>query len=119
MLNFVLSSRKIVPTKVNERNLLMGTGILTTTPVYFQLTQSGVDLLLIYAQNTMETHSTSETNVFEQLDTYPWKSDAEFQTGLRAILGSNPSQEQAGYLTLRAQCFYYSRYVASSYFYFR
>jgi len=48
--------------------------------------------------------------VFEQLDSYPWHSDPEFQSGLQAILGSDPSPDQAEHLTLRARCFYFSRY---------
>lgn len=47
---------------------------------------------------------------FEQLDNYAWNSDPEFQSGLQAILGSNPSTEQAEHLTLRARCFYFARY---------
>ena len=58
----------------------------------------------------MATQTAAEADIFHQLDIYPWWSDEEFKSGLRAILGSNPSQEQAEYLTLRAKCFYYSRY---------
>ncbi|MCJ1391468.1 hypothetical protein MMC18_004332 [Xylographa bjoerkii] len=53
--------------------------------------------------------STQDTELFRQLDTYPWASDKEFQNGLRAILGPNPRPEQAEQLTLRARCFYYAR----------
>lgn len=49
--------------------------------------------------------------LFQQLDTYSWDSDEEFQSGLQAILGPNPTSEQAEPLTLRARCFYYSRHV--------
>ncbi|KAL2350462.1 hypothetical protein BJ546DRAFT_858301 [Cryomyces antarcticus] len=47
--------------------------------------------------------------VYERVDSYPWDADEEFQGGLQAILGSNASPEQTSELTLRAQCFYYSR----------
>jgi len=50
-----------------------------------------------------------DTNIYEQLDNYPWDSDKEFQGGLTAILGPNPSPSQLQDLTLRAQCFYLSR----------
>ncbi|MCJ1377198.1 hypothetical protein MMC17_000290 [Xylographa soralifera] len=55
--------------------------------------------------------SVNSTNaeLFHQLDIYPWASDEEFQSGLRAILGPHPKPEQAEQLTLRARCFYYSR----------
>ena len=62
-------------------------------------------------KHTMATDSSDESSVFRQLDDYPWESDGEFQSGLIAILGSNPSPEQAEYLTLRAKCFYYARYL--------
>ena len=58
----------------------------------------------------MAAQTTAEADIFHQLDNYPWWSDEEFQDGLHAILGSDPSQEQAEYLTLQAKCFYYSRY---------
>ncbi|KAG9233127.1 hypothetical protein BJ875DRAFT_485424 [Amylocarpus encephaloides] len=47
--------------------------------------------------------------VFEQLENYHWDNDKEFQGGLSAILGPNPSPSQIQDLTLRAQCFYLSR----------
>jgi hypothetical protein len=47
--------------------------------------------------------------LFEQLESYPWATDEEFQSGLRAILGPSPNTGQAEHLTLRARCFYYSR----------
>ena len=47
---------------------------------------------------------------FQQLEDYAWDSDPEFQSGLQAILGPNPSAEQAEHLTLRARCFYFARY---------
>jgi len=48
------------------------------------------------------------TDIFRQLETYPWDKDKEFQGGLSAILGLNPSSSQLEDLTLRAQCFYLS-----------
>lgn len=64
----------------------------------------------------MDTSQQSESptqtqNPFEELDQYPWDSDAEFQTGLSSILASNQSPELADDLTLRARCFYYARYA--------
>ncbi|KZF20650.1 hypothetical protein L228DRAFT_222754 [Xylona heveae TC161] len=47
--------------------------------------------------------------IFEQLECYPWGNDAEFQSGLLAILGQNPSPDQARELEIRAKCFYFSR----------
>jgi hypothetical protein len=55
--------------------------------------------------------STADSSVYEQLDSYPWDSDQEFQGGLTAILGNDPPAEQASELTLRARCFYYQRLV--------
>ena len=54
---------------------------------------------------------TQQTSIFQDLTDYPWDSDPEFQSGLRAILGPDPSPSQAEHLTLRARCFYYSRYI--------
>jgi len=50
-------------------------------------------------------------SIFQQLEDYAWASDTEFQSGLQAILGTNPAPEQAEQLTLRARCFYLSRYI--------
>lgn len=47
--------------------------------------------------------------IFQQLENYAWDSDPEFQTGLQALLGSDPSAEQAEHLILRARCFYFAR----------
>ena len=57
----------------------------------------------------METGDSNEGTFFQQLEDYPWGSDAEFQSGLAAILGPEPSPEQAERLNLRAKCFYYAR----------
>ena len=55
--------------------------------------------------------TSADTALFEQLDSYDWDSDEDFKNGLEAILGANPSPEQAAELTLRARCFYYDRYI--------
>lgn len=59
----------------------------------------------------MASVSSDETDLYRQVDDYPWESDEEFQSGLEAILGSHPSQEQAESLTLQAKCFYYARFA--------
>ncbi|KAI9759382.1 MAG: hypothetical protein M4579_002371 [Chaenotheca gracillima] len=55
------------------------------------------------------TPAAGDTSLYERLEEYPWDSDEEFQGGLNAILGPNPSSEQEEQLTIRARCFYYSR----------
>lgn len=52
----------------------------------------------------------ASNGLYEALEGYNWDDDAEFQSGLSAILGSNSPPEQAVELTLRARCFYYARY---------
>lgn len=61
--------------------------------------------------NTSEpsSASTGPNAINAAVDRYPWDDDQEFQAGLRAILGTNSTPEQAAELTLRARCFYYSR----------
>lgn len=54
-------------------------------------------------------------HVYAALERYHWDDDAEFQSGLSAILGSNSTPEQAAELALRARCFYYSRYASERY----
>ena len=61
----------------------------------------------------MTEQITPSSDIFYQLEEYPWEADEDFQSGLRAIVGPTAPQEQAEYLTLRAKCFYYSRYIAS------
>ena len=56
----------------------------------------------------------SDEAIFQQLESYPWNSDTEFQSGLQAILGPNPTPEHAQQLELRARCFYFSRYATSN-----
>ena len=58
---------------------------------------------------TEMTQEPTNQDLFHAIETYPWESDQEYQHGLQAILGHNPDQEQANYLTTRAQCFYYAR----------
>ncbi|KAF2118707.1 hypothetical protein BDV96DRAFT_684384 [Lophiotrema nucula] len=58
---------------------------------------------------TTPATSDSSNSLYEALEKYNWDDDAEFQSGLSAILGSNSTPEQAAELTLRARCFYYSR----------
>ncbi len=65
--------------------------------------------------NTRRRQS-QENTTFQQLENYPWDTDTEFQSGLHAILGSNPTPDQAEHLTLRARSFYFSRYTASKTF---
>ncbi|KAH9867714.1 hypothetical protein IAQ61_008309 [Plenodomus lingam] len=48
-------------------------------------------------------------DVYAALERYDWDHDAEFQSGLSAILGVNSTAEQAAELAVRARCFYYSR----------
>ncbi|TQS38008.1 hypothetical protein Golomagni_01496 [Golovinomyces magnicellulatus] len=57
-----------------------------------------------------DPHTVSEEiDLYRQLDEYQWDQDKEFQGGLSAILGPNPIPSQIFDLTLRAQCFYFSR----------
>ncbi|KAK4983335.1 hypothetical protein LTR50_007288 [Elasticomyces elasticus] len=51
----------------------------------------------------------SSTSIYHDLDIYPWESDRQFQSGLRAILGSATSPGHAERLELRAKCYYYAR----------
>lgn len=53
-------------------------------------------------------------DLYKQVEDYPWDHDVEFQGGLEAILGSTASLEQAQELTLRARCFYYTRWLVVS-----
>jgi hypothetical protein len=54
--------------------------------------------------------------VFHHLSTYPFDQDAEFQSGLSAILGhpdtraSAEEAQQNADLVLEAQCFFFARY---------
>ncbi|GAB7340650.1 hypothetical protein MBLNU457_7046t1 [Dothideomycetes sp. NU457] len=55
------------------------------------------------------TQGVDQEDLYKQLDAYDWDNDREFQSGLRAILGSSSSPEQLEHLTTRAKCFFYSR----------
>lgn len=57
----------------------------------------------------MDSTERGSADLFAQVDRYGWSSDADYQAGLRALLGSNAPWEQAVDLTIRARCFYYSR----------
>lgn len=80
----------------------------------------------------MSTEPSNNEKLFEELDSYNWDKDAEFQVcptlfaqpnnpipsslkltlrkaGLSAILGPNPSPSQLRDLTIRARTFYYAR----------
>ncbi|KFY58789.1 hypothetical protein V496_05954 [Pseudogymnoascus sp. VKM F-4515 (FW-2607)] len=57
----------------------------------------------------MSTEPSNNEKLFEELDAYNWEKDAEFQAGLSAILGPNPSPSQLRDLTIRARTFYYAR----------
>ena len=53
--------------------------------------------------------SSGDTAVFQQLDSYDWDRDNEFQTALASILRSATTPEQTAHLTIRARCYYYTR----------
>ncbi|POS83614.1 hypothetical protein EPUL_003306, partial [Erysiphe pulchra] len=55
------------------------------------------------------TSAQNQSDIYQQLDNYPWDRDREFQGGLSAILGPHPLPSQINELTLRARCFYFSR----------
>lgn len=58
---------------------------------------------------TGEGSGLQDSQLFKELESYPWDSDEEFQAGLVGILGPNPVPDQVESLTLHARCFYYSR----------
>ena len=58
---------------------------------------------------TSTDSSLDSSYTFNQLDSYPWDSDQEFQGGLQAILGSVQDPAQVNHRTLRAKCYYYAR----------
>ncbi|KAM3078063.1 hypothetical protein ACMFMF_004476 [Clarireedia jacksonii] len=61
------------------------------------------------ATESVQAAADGNISIFKELESYPWESDAEFQGGLTAILGSNSTPDRVRELTLRAQCFYISR----------
>ena len=70
--------------------------------------------LIDKTMSTHESHSSlvippvPETSVFERIESYPFSTDPEFQSGLSNILSSNATQDPE-LLTLRARCFYFAR----------
>ncbi|KAL8969268.1 MAG: hypothetical protein Q9183_002077 [Haloplaca sp. 2 TL-2023] len=50
----------------------------------------------------------SDESIYHRLESYPFDSDLEFQSGLSSILSSNQTQDPS-LLVLRARCFYFSR----------
>ncbi|KAI4742507.1 hypothetical protein E4T50_07072 [Aureobasidium sp. EXF-12298] len=59
-----------------------------------------------------ELQSSSDgTTVFQQLDNYDWDHDNDFQTALASILRSAKTPEQTAHLTIRARCYYYTRFA--------
>ncbi|TGO66719.1 hypothetical protein BOTNAR_0055g00050 [Botryotinia narcissicola] len=61
------------------------------------------------ATETSDQSGSSDISIYKDLVSYPWDTDKEFQGGLSAILGNASLPEQIRELTLRAQCFYFSR----------
>lgn len=73
------------------------------------------------SSTTTADPSLSQHRLFTSLESYPWSTDAEFQSGLSAILGpastptdgasttANGASTRTTELTLRARCFYYAR----------
>lgn len=71
------------------------------------------------------TRQTDPETIFSNIYDYPWDEDSEFQSGLSSILGSKEEPPSGGStggptyhdrdLLLQAQCFYFTRYGASSY----
>lgn len=58
-----------------------------------------------------DTSALRNDYTFEQIKDYEWDDDHEFQEGLKSILTSELDPARRAHLTLRAQCFYYSRYI--------
>lgn len=61
------------------------------------------------AQTSSEQLSPQEQRLFEQVETYPWETDQEFQMGLRSILGGQAPTPQTYDIGLRARCFFFAR----------
>lgn len=55
-----------------------------------------------------ESSPTSPSSTYRQLESYPFATDPEFQSGLSTIISSTPAQDPE-LLSLRARCFYFSR----------
>lgn len=92
-------------------NTLLTTRITTTIP---SATHKSPQTMTSSCQPdpvSQDPVSAQSLHLFHQVFTYPFSTDREFQQGLRAILDSASSSEQAETLTLDAQCFYYARCV--------
>ncbi|KAL8944960.1 MAG: hypothetical protein Q9216_000121 [Gyalolechia sp. 2 TL-2023] len=59
-------------------------------------------------ETNQEISSTSASPIYRQLESYPFTTDPEFQSGLSTIISSTPTQDPE-LLSLRARCFYFSR----------
>ncbi|KAL2824832.1 hypothetical protein BJY01DRAFT_230384 [Aspergillus pseudoustus] len=70
---------------------------------------------IITPQTTSTGHEASETDIYEELRTYPFVGDREFATGLAVILGhpETPASEEEisrdDDLVLQAKCYYFTR----------
>ncbi|KAL8838026.1 MAG: hypothetical protein Q9170_002307 [Blastenia crenularia] len=60
-------------------------------------------------QNSTPTSPPSPSSIYHQLESYPFTTDPEFQSGLSKILSSSSTSQNPEPLTLRARCFYFSR----------
>ncbi|KAL9029479.1 MAG: hypothetical protein Q9196_002279 [Gyalolechia fulgens] len=59
-------------------------------------------------ETTREPSLTSSSSIYRQLESYPFSTDPEFQSGLSTIISTTPAQDPE-LLSLRARCFYFSR----------
>ena len=59
-------------------------------------------------QEALSQAPISDESIYQRVESYPFDSDLEFQSGLSAILSSNQTQDPS-LLVLRARCFYFSR----------
>ena len=91
--------------------LYAGLGIKVVQAISTNMLRKNEWILKMAAQETTvpSCPQYNDEDLFKQLESYSWDSDTEFQSGLQAILGSNPTPDQAQQLTLRARCFYFSR----------
>lgn len=66
------------------------------------------DMTTQTVQENTNSSSPAPSSLYHQLESYPFTTDPEFQSGLTTILSSSPSQDP-DLLTLRARCFFFSR----------
>lgn len=59
-------------------------------------------------ETTQGPSPNSPSSIYRQLESYPFSTDPEFQSGLSTIISSTPAQDPE-LLSLRARCFYFSR----------